>query len=39
MKLVDIENQRIVLKSAVLQFFTLSNFLDIIVVEEEIAAP
>lgn len=37
MKLVDIENNHIVHKPEVIQFFSLSNFLDVIVTQPEAA--
>ena len=39
MMLLDIENTKTVKKSAALQFFSLSNFLEIAVVKEDLTVP
>lgn len=39
MMLLDIENTKTVKKSAALQFFSLSNFLEIAVVKEDFTMP
>lgn len=37
MKLVDVDSERIVYKQNILQFFSLPNFLDVIVIQDESA--